>query len=282
MQRTIRYATRCTGIAINGQRYTAVTFQPAPPNTGVVFVREDLPGRPEIPCGPEYARTDSRWTSLVRGDIRIEHTEHLLAAINGLGLDNIKIHLDGPYIPVVSSFSSRDFVEALLKAEPVSQDVAKKYFTVREPQCLFDSFCYEGVLYNRVLLALPSPQFTLTYLLDYPGKQLPTQLAHFVLDNDNDFASQIASARSYIMDYEYDEVIKLIGKGMDDCLVVSDGPLQLQWDNEPARHKVLDLLGDLGTLGQPVKGHFIGFRTGHKANIQMCHRLIQLKEGYAE
>lgn len=282
MQKTIKYAIRCTGIAITGQGYTTATFQPAPPDTGIVFVREDLPGRPEIPCRSAYACTDSRWTSLVKNDIRIEHTEHLLAAINGLGLDNIRVHLDGPSIPVVSGFSSRDFVEALLKAEPISQDVPKKYFTVREPQCLFDSFYYDGVLYNRVLLALPSPQLTLTYLLDYPGKQLPTQLAHFVLDNGNNFASQIAPARSYILDYEYDEVVKLIGKGMDDCLVVSDGHLDLQWDNEPARHKVLDLLGDLTTLGQPVKGHFIGFRTGHKVNIQMCHQLMRFEEGYAE
>lgn len=275
MQKTIKYATRCAGIAITGQTYTTVTFQPAPPDTGIVFVREDLAWRPEVRCRPEYACTDSRWTSLVKNDIRIEHTEHLLAAIAGLGLDNIRIHLDSPYIPVVSSFSSRDFVEALLKAEPVSQNVPKKYFAVCESQCLFDSFYYDGVRYDRVLLALPAPRLTLTYLLDYPGKQLPTQLAHFVLDDSHEFTSGLAPARSYIMDYEYDEVVKLIGKGLDDCLVISSGPLHLQWNNEPARHKILDLLGDISTLGQPVKGHFIGIRTGHKANIRMCHKLMQ-------
>lgn len=274
MQKTIKHSASCTGISITGQTSTTVTFQPAPPDTGIVFVREDLPGQPEIRCLPKYARTDSRWTTLAKNSIRIEHTEHLLAAITGLRLDNIRVHLDSPYIPVVSSFSSKDFVQALLKAEPVSQDVPKRYFTVREPQYILDSFNYEGQRYDRILLALPAPKLTLSYLLDYPSKQLTTQLAHFVLDNLNNFASELAPARSYIMDYEYDQVLKLIGKGMNDCLVISQSPLNLQWNNELARHKALDLLGDISTIGQAIKGHFIGIRTGHQANIQMCHKLM--------
>lgn len=279
MQKTIKQSACCTGISITGQTYTTVTFHPAPPDTGIVFIREDFPGQPAVPCRPEYARVDSRWTSLVKNDIRIEHTEHLLAAIAGLDLDNIKISLNSPYIPVVSNFSAWDFVQTLLKAEPVIQDAPKKYATVREPICLATSFYYKNTRYDRFLLALPAPHLTITYLLDYPDKELPTQSAHFTFNHSWDFASELATARSYITESEYETVVKLIGGNIEDCLVITGGPLHLQWDNEPARHKALDLLGDIHTLGRAVKGHFIGIRTGHETNIQMVQKLkLQMKE----
>ncbi|WP_094606549.1 UDP-3-O-acyl-N-acetylglucosamine deacetylase [Sporomusa silvacetica DSM 10669] len=279
MQKTIKQTACCTGVSITGQTYTTVTFQPAPPDTGIIFIREDLPGKPEVPCRPEYARVDARWTSLVHNDIRIEHTEHLLAAIAGLGLDNLKVSLSSPFIPVVSSFSSRDFVQTFLKAEPVLQDVPKRCFSVQEPVCIANPFFHQEKRYDRFLLALPAPELTLTYLLDYPDKEIPTQLAHFTFGNSLDFASELATARSYILENEYETVVKLIGKSIEDCLVISKDPINLQWANEPARHKVLDLLGDLYTLGRPINGHFIGIRTGHKDNNQLCHQLkMQIKE----
>ncbi|WP_371381175.1 UDP-3-O-acyl-N-acetylglucosamine deacetylase [Sporomusa aerivorans] len=279
MQKTIKQAASCTGIGITGQTDCTAMFHPAPPDTGIVFIREDLPGKPEIPCRPEYAQVDARWTSLVDNDIRIEHTEHLLAAIAGLGLDNLQIRLNSPFIPVVSSFSSREFVQTLSAAEPVLQDKAKKYFCVKEPVCVENSFFHQDKRYDRFLLALPAPELILTYLLDYPDKEIPTQTAHFAFGNLSDFTSELAAARSYITEREYETVVKLIGKNIEDCLVISKGPLNLQWDNEPARHKVLDLLGDIHTMGRPVKGHFIGFRTGHKDNNQLCQKLkMQVKE----
>jgi UDP-3-O-[3-hydroxymyristoyl] N-acetylglucosamine deacetylase/UDP-3-O-[3-hydroxymyristoyl] N-acetylglucosamine deacetylase/3-hydroxyacyl-[acyl-carrier-protein] dehydratase len=279
MQRTIKQTTSCTGISITGQTYATVTFYPAPPNTGIVFIREDLPGRPEIPCQPEYARVDFRWTSLVKHNIRIEHTEHLLAAIAGLGLDNLRISLDGPHIPVVSSFSSEGFVQTLLQAVPVIQDAPARCLCLPEPVCITNSFFHQEKRYDRLLLALPASQLTITYLLDYPDKEIPTQLAHFTFDASFDFASELAAARSYILESEYEAVVKLIGINMEDCLVISKAPIHLKWDNEPASHKALDLLGDLYTLGCPVKGHFIGIRTGHKDNNQLCQKIrMQMKE----
>lgn len=276
MQRTIKQTACCTGISITGKTYSTVTFHPAPPDTGIVFIREDLPGKPEIPCQPEYAQVDARWTSLAKNDIRIEHTEHLLAAIAGLGLDNVKISLSSPYIPVVSSFSSQDFVQTLLKAVPVIQDAPTRCLGLQEPVCIANSFFHQEKRYDRLLLALPAPQLTITYLLDYPDKKIPTQLAHFTFDDSFDFAAELATARSYILESEYEAVIKLIGINMEDCLVISKDPIHLKWDNEPARHKALDLLGDIYTLGRPVKGHFIGIRTGHKDNNQLCKLLMKL------
>ena len=273
MQKTIKHTGHCSGISITGQTSTTVKFHPAPPDTGIVFVREDLPSQPEIPCHPEYARVDFRWTSLALNDIRIEHTEHLLAAIAGLGLDNLRICLNSPFIPVVSNFSSKEFVHALLKAEPIFQDTPKKYFTVREPVLVANSFYDQEKRYDRFLLALPAPQLSITYLLDYPNKDIPTQLAHYT--HSTDFATKLAPARSYIIKSEFERVAGLIGENMQDCLVISheSNHSQLQWINEPARHKALDLLGDIFSLGQAIKGHFIGIRTGHKDNIEMCKKL---------
>lgn len=279
MQKTIKKTACCTGISITGQTYCTVRFHPAPSDTGIVFIREDLPGQPAIPCHPEYACVDARWTSLVYTDIRIDHTEHLLAAIAGLGLDNLKVSLDSPFIPVVSSFSSRDFVQTLLKAEFVLQDMPKRWFSVQKAICIENSFFHQEKRYDRFLLALPAPELILAYLLDYPDKEIPTQVAQFTIDSSFDFASELATARSYITENEYETVAKLIGKNIEDCLVLSQSFLNLQWDNEPARHKVLDLLGDIHTLGRPVKGHFIGIRTGHKDNHQLCQKLkMQIKE----
>ncbi|SHK55239.1 UDP-3-O-acyl-N-acetylglucosamine deacetylase [Desulforamulus aeronauticus] len=278
MQKTIKQPGSCSGISITGQTSSTVKFHPAPPDSGIVFVREDLPGQPEIPCRPEYVRVDSRWTSLVLRDIRIEHTEHLLAAIAGLGLDNLRIGLNNPSIPVVSSFSSHDFVRALLKAEPIFQAAPKKYIRVQEPLLVANSFYHQEKRYDRFLLALPAPQLSITYLLDYPNKEIPTQVAHYTLNQPSDFAAELAPARSYIIQSEFERVAGLIGENMQDCLIFPPGPnhVPLQWANEPARHKALDLLGDIFSMGQAVQGHFIGIRTGHKDNFEMCQKMKPL------
>jgi len=276
MQKTIGRPARSTGISITGSARASVTFHPAPPDNGIVFIRSDLPGSPQIECRPEYARSDQRWTSLDKKGIRVEHTEHLLAAVAGLGIDNIFLHLESPHVPVVSGFSSGDFVRALLESGLVRQDRPKKLIAVSNPQWVLDSFTFNNKRYDSILLALPAPKLILSYLLDYPGKQIDTLLSHFVSGSPGQFSTELGPARSYIMDYEFDEVARLIGEGMKDCLVISkqDSP-KLQWEDEPARHKIIDLLGDLATMGHPLRGHFIGIRTGHKANIRLCRKLLQ-------
>ncbi|MGM9928069.1 MAG: UDP-3-O-acyl-N-acetylglucosamine deacetylase [Bacillus sp. (in: firmicutes)] len=280
MQKSIKHSVQCRGISITGEYTTIVTFYPANPDTGIVFIRDDLSTKPQIECRTEYARTDSRWTSLVKNNIHVEHTEHLLAAITGLGIDNINIHLSSPHIPVVSQFSSQEFVEVLLQAEPVIQHTPKRYLTITEPIWVFDSFIFNEQRYDNILLALPAEEPTFTYLLDYPNKQLPSQIAHYKLTSDKEFISELSSARSYIMDYEYDFVEKLLGHAMNQCLVISsEKDEKLSWENEPARHKLVDLIGDLSTIGTPIKGHFIGIRTGHKTNIAMAKKINEFFRG---
>jgi UDP-3-O-[3-hydroxymyristoyl] N-acetylglucosamine deacetylase/UDP-3-O-[3-hydroxymyristoyl] N-acetylglucosamine deacetylase/3-hydroxyacyl-[acyl-carrier-protein] dehydratase len=278
-QKTIGNPVSCSGIGVSGQYCSTLTFEPAPVNTGIIFVRADLPESPEIPCCPEYAKVEARWTSLVKGDIRIEHTEHLLAALAGLGIDNIRIVLNGPEVPVVSGFSSGKFVQILLQAKILPQEESKRVLAVKEPVAFTAEFFYGEMRYERIMLALPAPQLALTYLLDYPSREIPVQSAHFVFEPAFSFTSELAPARSFIMKREYEMVAGLIGKGIEDCLIFSGEPPKLSWENEPARHKVLDLLGDLYIMGYPIKGHFIGIRTGHKDNIRMCRNLARQFEG---
>ena len=275
MQKTVKKPVSVCGIDITGKGYSNVTFTPAPPNSGIIFIRDDLPGQPRLECRPEYARTDFRWTSLFKDGIGVDHTEHILAAVAGLGIDNITIHTDSQYLPVVTGFSSKGFVDVMVETEMVGQENPKEYISIRRPCWVLDSFISGAERYDSILLALPAEELTLTYLLDYPGRQAFTQTACFTFDGKSDFAAELAPARSYVMDFESSSVRELIGKGMEDCLVLSEGSLPLRWDNEPARHKLLDMLGDLATLGRPVKGHFIGIRTGHKTNIRMCKKLAE-------
>ena len=270
MQKTITFNSEVTGIAINGKYHSKVVFEPAEPNTGIVFIRDDLLGKPEIECRAEYASAQKRWTTLVKNGVNIEHTEHILAAIAGLEITNIRIHLNCPYVPVMKDFSSWGFMEALLKARPITQHNPTKIKVIKEPIFILDHFEMDGNRYDSLLIGLPAKEFSISYLLEYPNKKIPTQVAHFTTKGD---FSSIAKARSFILDDEYDSMIQLLGDTLKNCISIPSSNKMLQWNNEIARHKVLDLLGDLMLTGQQIKGHFFGFRSGHKMNIKMS-RLV--------
>ncbi|MBS4172199.1 UDP-3-O-acyl-N-acetylglucosamine deacetylase [Bacillus sp. FJAT-49736] len=279
MQKTITYTTEVSGIAINGQYSSQVIFEPAEPNTGIIFIRNDLPEKPEIECKPEYAYFNKRWSSLTKHGVTIEHTEHILAAIRGLDITNLRIHLNGPYVPVVSDFSSLEFVQALSKAVPITQSNPKKYKIVKEPLWVMDYFeSPDGTRHDSLLLGLPARHFSITYLLDYPDHIIPTQIAHISTMNDSNFLSELVKARSFILDHEYNAMVALFGENIENCLKIPSGNAKLRWSNEIARHKLLDLTGDLMLLGQQVQGQFIGFRSGHKMNIEMVRLLSKNKD----
>jgi len=274
MQKTIKSTSEVLGMAVNGKSQAKVVFEGAEPDTGIVFIRDDLPDKPEIKCCPEHAVINNRWSSLVKDGIYVEHTEHILAAISGLGITNIRIRLSGPYLPVVSEFSSLGFIEAILKAEPVTQAVPLRYMVVKEPLWVLDGFeLMNGKRYDSILFALPSDHFSITYFLHYPEENIPTQIAHFSTINSDNFLSEIACARSFILDEEYDSMVPYFGGSLKNCLTIPSGNTTLRWNNEMARHKVLDLVGDLMLTGQQIKGQFIGFRSGHKMNIKMAQLL---------
>lgn len=279
MQTTIKKPVRCRGIDIFGRRDTAVTLLPAPTNCGVVFQRGDLPGNPVVRCCSDNVLVESRWTVLEENGVRVEHTEHLLAALAGLAIDNVIIHMEGPSIPVVDGYSCADFVAAVQQAGIARLPVERQYLTVPFPCLVKDRFYVKNRGYEKFLLALPADQLELTYVLDYPDRSLSTQQACYCV-TPKLFNSELAGARSYITEQEYQQVAQLIGKGMQSVLVFSSGKeSNLRWPNEPARHKLVDLLGDLNTIGQPLKGRFIGIRSGHRQNINMVKKLVKVMRG---
>ncbi|MTI81810.1 MAG: UDP-3-O-acyl-N-acetylglucosamine deacetylase [Firmicutes bacterium] len=279
MQTTIRNAARCSGIDITGTQKANIVLQPAEVNTGIVFIRDDLPDSPRVRCCSSNAVVESRWTSLEQEGVSVEHTEHLLAAINGMGIDNLKIHMNCSSIPVVDGYSCSEFVHAILRAGLRIQAGVKKYIEVKKPCLIKDQFLCHGVRHEKYIAALPADSLQLTYILDYPDKSLPTQMADYQINSET-FVSQLYNARSFITEKEYQRVSELIGEGMQSVLVFPSQSIseELRYVNEPARHKLIDLLGDLGTAGCNIRGKFIAFRSGHKLNIEIIKKLTESGE----
>lgn len=275
-QTTINHKVSVIGTSITGGTDARVNFCPAPTDTGIVFIRNDLPGRPEIKCSFEKAKVDYRWTSLADGDVRIEHTEHALAAISGLGLDNLYVELEQPSLPVTPDYSSKEFTLALTRAGIVEQPCKSGRIKIHKPIIIYQREGLEDMEYEKLLIALPYDGFKLTYLLDYPKLPQLTQVAELDV-NPEAFSKELADARSYIIESELEEVVNLTGKVSSNVLVVKSGAENKlwKWPNEPARHKVLDLLGDLGLLGKKVQGHVIGFRSGHRLNLELCKKIYE-------
>lgn len=275
-QTTIKRKVSVMGTSIAGETDAKATFCPAPPDTGIVFVRKDLPGCPKVKCSFENANVEYRWTSLADGDVRIEHTEHALAAISGLGLDNVVIELEQASLPVTPDYSSKEFTQALRSAGIVEQPAKKERIKIHKPIVVYKREGLEEMEYEKFLLALPYDGFKLTYVLDYPKLPQLSQVAEMDVTPET-FVRELADARSYIIGSELEEVVNLTGKVSSNVLVVKSGAeyRSWQWPNEPARHKVLDLLGDLGLLGKKVIGHVIGFRSGHRLNLELCKKIYE-------
>lgn len=275
-QTTINRKASVIGTSITGGTEAKVSFYPAPPDAGIVFIRSDLPGRPEVKCSFEKAKVEYRWTSLAERDVRIEHTEHALAAISGLGLDNVFIELEQPSLPVTPDYSSKEFTRALAAAGIVEQSSKKKIIKIHKPIIVYQSEILEDMEYEKFLMALPYDGFKLTYVLDYPKLPWLSQISEMNVTPQT-FVKELADARSYIIESELEEVVNLTGKVSSNVLVVKSKTERVEWlwPNEPARHKALDLLGDLSLLGKKVQGHVIGFRSGHRLNLELCKKISE-------
>lgn len=276
-QKTIGSAAAFRGVGLHTGIETSVSILPAPPGTGVRFIRTDLPGRPEIPVGPESVRTDAqglRRTILAAQGAEVHTVEHLLAAIRGLDLDNVRLELDGLEAPEPPDGSARAFVALLREAGIVDQGVPRAWFTVTEPVALA-----EGPVQ---LVALPHDGFRVSFTIQYDNPLIGTQ--HRTIDiTPESFAGEIAAARTFAL---YEDLEKLRSAGMirggtlqnavvvqGDRILNEDG---LRFPDEFVRHKILDLIGDLALLGRPFRGHVIALRSGHESHVGLVRRLAGL------
>ncbi len=252
-----------------------LTFLPAPENHGIVFRRVDLGGA-TVPAQVQHVIKRTRRTALKLGEATVDTCEHCLSAVAAHRIDNLIIELDGPEVPAMDG-SSAPFFEALAKAGRETQDAARKELVVKTPVVIRED--------DAMVAALPTtdPGTQFVYELDYTGASavIGRQLKTFDLGED-DYAREIAPSRTFSLQHEA-EAAKKAGLfphlTVDTALVIGDdGPLgktEFRFPDEPVRHKMLDLIGDLYLLGAPVRGRIIAYKSGHPMNHRLVRELIK-------
>ena len=275
-QRTVKSEIRFSGVGLHNGNTTQVVIKPALPNNGISFVRTDLSERPVLNAGTSKIvdlHFSPRRTSIAVGDVEVQTLEHIMAALYGMGVDNAIIELNTDEVPGLDG-SAIPFLDILKKAEVVEQDAARKYFSVREPL-----WCSDG---EAFILILPSSKFEISYTLDYDHPLLKSQYVKITLDGDrSSFEKEIAPARTFCLEREVAPLRKMgLGKGADydNTLVVGNRRVirnRTRFQDEFARHKILDLIGDLYLLGCPIRGHVIAIKSGHSLNVKLLSKLRQ-------
>lgn len=289
-QHTIQQDVTVKGVGLHSGKISTCTIKPAPINTGFVFIRVDLEGQPKIPAKVRFVVDTNRSTTLGRSGATIMTVEHLLSALVGNGIDNAFLEISGPEVPILDG-SAGPFVEAVKQAGVLEQDAPKKYFVIKEPITFTDEET------GTEFLALPSDHFEVTSMIDFNSEVLGQQFAQ--LNRIEDFNTEIATCRTFVFlrEVEYLADQNLIkGGDLDNAIVVVDkvmspadlkslaaklnrptlevtdsgilNNLQLKYQNEPARHKLLDVIGDLALLGVNIQGKIIAKKPGHRMNTE--------------
>jgi len=300
LQRTIAQPVSMSGIGLHTGTSCTMTFKPAPENYGIRFVRIDLGGNPEIPATADNVVDVSRGTTLGIGGAKVYTVEHVLAAVVGLQIDNIIIELDG-IEPPVGDGSSVLFVEQLLKAGFIQQDAPKDYLIIDQ------TVTYHNEENQIDIVALPLDNYRATVMVDYQNPALGSQHTG-LFDLEKEFISEFAPARTFCFLSEVEELADLgliKGGDIDNAVVIIDRNVdekeldklgkklgikdkvilgtngilnnkELRFKNEPARHKLLDLLGDLALIGAPIKAQILAARPGHRANVEFAKQIRKL------
>lgn len=280
LQRTIRRAVTLEGKGIHTGCDVKVAIKSAPPDTGIRFVRIDLKDSPSVTADASNLSDYSnklRCTSLGRDKAVVYTAEHLLAALNGLNIDNADIEIDNIEPPILDG-SALAYAAEINKAGSVEQD--KK----RRELCIKEAVWEKGD--NALLVVVPSDIFKVSYMLHYDEPGFSAQYVEFSLDagkkKEAIFLKEIAPARTYCLEKEVALITALgLGKGADykTALVIKNGkPVKNEFrlKDEPARHKVLDLLGDLSLLNAEIKAHVIGIKSGHALNAKLVKKLATM------
>jgi len=273
-QRTLGGAVSFKGVGLHTGESVTLTVHPAPPGSGITFVRGDLPDAPEIRVQPTSAAGESeslRRTVLRGGGAEVHTVEHVLAALAGLGIDNARLELTGREVPEPTDGSAAPFVALLRQAGVVEQPVPRAPLVIRHP-----------VVYQSgdvQIVGLPGEGLRLTFTLQFDNPILGTQHRSCEITPES-FSREIASARTFVL---YRDVEQLRARGLirggslqNAVVVKDDGILNedpLRFPDEPVRHKLLDLLGDLALLGRPVQGQIHAIRSGHAHNLRFVRQL---------
>lgn len=274
-QRTLRESVELKGRGLHTGREVRLRIVPAAPCSGLVFVRTDQGGH-SIPAHRRYLETTRLSTSLSRNGIRVGTVEHLLSALNALGVDNARLELDGPEVPILDG-SAAPFAAAFLEAGFRRQSRSRRFLTILSPITV-------EVGESRLAI-FPANDLRATYAIDFPHPAIGYQ-ERTVRLSAQVFAEEIAPARTFCLYRDVEAMRKqglALGGTLDNAVVVGDegvltGPLR--FPDEFVRHKIVDLLGDLALLGYPIRGHLVGFRAGHRLHAALVERILNTTEAW--
>ena len=297
-QRTIKHAVSISGVGLHTGEKVTLTFNPAPENHWYKFQRVDLDNKPTIDADADLVVDTSRGTTLEQNGARVHTTEHVLAALVGLKIDNCLIQVTGPEMPIMDG-SSIKFMELLEQAGIVEQTAERDYFVLTQ------NLSYEDSHKKVEMLAVPQDDFRVSVMVDYGSEVLGTQ--HASMYKIDDFKKEIASCRTFVFLRELEALLAnnlIKGGDLDNAIVLVDSDLpeeklnhlrkvfnkpnvqvkgrgvlnntKLHFYNEPARHKLLDIVGDLALIGKPLKIHVLAARPGHAGNIDFAKKIKQM------
>ncbi|GAA3580880.1 bifunctional UDP-3-O-[3-hydroxymyristoyl] N-acetylglucosamine deacetylase/3-hydroxyacyl-ACP dehydratase [Snuella lapsa] len=297
-QKTIKEAVSLTGVGLHTGKDVTLTFKPAPANAGLAFKRVDLEGTPLIEADANYVTNTQRGTCLEKNGVTIQTSEHVLAALVGLDIDNVIIELNESEPPIMDG-SSKFFVEALEEAEIVELEA------VREEYVVTDVVSYTDEESGSEILVMPAKEYQVTTMVDFGTKVLGTQNA--TLNQISDFKKDISNSRTFSFLHEIEMLLEnglIKGGDLNNAIVYVDKPLStetmeklkvafkkdaiavkpngildnltLHYPNEAARHKLLDVLGDLALIGTRIRGKVIANKPGHFVNTQFAKKLSKI------
>ena len=297
-QKTISKQISLSGVGLHTGKHVNITFKPAPADTGLVFVRDDVDGDNLINAHIKYISNTDRGTNLDNGLFRIHTSEHVLAAITGLDIDNCFICLDGPEVPIMDG-SSKFFINALEQAKIVEQNVLREEFFPSEPI----SYLCEDT--GSKISILPDDNYRVNTLVDYKTRVLGEQEAS--INHISEFKKEISSARTFSFLHELETLLEnglIKGGDLNNAIVYVDKPLaesnmeilkkafnkesisvtpngildnlDLHYPNEAARHKLLDVIGDLALIGMKIRGKVIAEKPGHSINAKFAKKVSEV------
>lgn len=278
-QQTLRKEAVLTGIGVHTGSRTKMTFKPAPPNTGIRFVRTDIDGCPEIPADVAHVVDITRGTTLGVGNVRVHTVEHILAALYGMGIDNLIVELDDME-PPVGDGSSLPYVNIINEIGLEEQDAVREEIIIDEPVWLSKG--------DMILMALPSDKLSISCTISYKHAVLDCQYAKVDINPEN-FEKLISPSRTFCFYHEVEELIEkglIKGGSLENAIVIGDDAIltkeELRFKDEFVRHKMLDILGDMYLLGKRLRAHIVAVKSGHGVNIEFAKTIRKALEAKAQ
>lgn len=273
-QRTLKNVIQATGITVHSGERVEVTFCPAPPNSGVVFERIDLAKPTDIPASHQFIDNSKLNTSLKKDGVKISTVEHVMSALAGLGIDNVRIQVNGPELPIMDG-SAGPFVFLLQSAGIVEQNAKKRFIRIKKPVVYQES--------DKKVSLEPFNGFKVAFTLDYDHPVFQNKPQSVELDfSKNCYVKEVSRARTFgfMTDYEKLQALNLArGASLDNTVVVGDYRILnqdgLRYEDEFVKHKILDAVGDLYLFGYSIIGAFKGYKSGHAMNGQLLNQLMQ-------